>query len=154
MAWSVFVWMCGEARDLLLNSADSDLLEKLGEVVNNVSGQSTCANMSNKPWHDETEVFYLVHLFCGLIEGKVSFIGKQIKKIHKKSNATSRWVCNAWLFHNRYRKQLNYQHMIVFDNEINTTDDFLNLLIFPSKWTLTLSSSWWESHHFQAKKKK
>lgn len=67
--------MWGDARGHLFNSADSDLLEKLGEVVNNVSGQSTCANMSDKPWDEETEVFYLVHL---LIEGKVSFTGEDL----------------------------------------------------------------------------
>lgn len=43
------MWMRGGARGRLLNSAESDLLEKLGEVANNVSRQSTCANMSNKP---------------------------------------------------------------------------------------------------------
>lgn len=95
MPWSVFVWRCDEARGHLFNSTDSDLLEKLGEVVNNVSGQSTCANMSSKPWDEETEVFNLVHLCCGLFEGKVSFTGEEVKKICKKSKATSEMVENS-----------------------------------------------------------
>lgn len=60
----VCVWICGKARACLFNSADSGLLEDLGEVVNNVSGQSTCANTSNKPRYEETADFYLGHLFC------------------------------------------------------------------------------------------
>lgn len=55
--------MCGKAWACLFNSADSDVLENLGEVVNNVSGQSTCANMSDKPQYEETADFYLGHLF-------------------------------------------------------------------------------------------
>lgn len=60
----VCVWICGKARACLFNSADSGLLEDLGEVVNNVSGQNTCANTSNKPRCEETADFYLGHLFC------------------------------------------------------------------------------------------
>lgn len=57
------VWMCGKARACLFNSADSDLLENLGEVVNNVSEQNTCANMSNKPQYEETADFCPGHLY-------------------------------------------------------------------------------------------
>lgn len=57
---------------------------------------------------------------------KVSFTGVPVKKICKKSNSTAvkglkiLFLSMQYIFISPIDTEINYQHMIVFNNEINT----------------------------------